>query len=89
MPAPLNPPCADEAPAGPVLTEYDLEHIVTYLRMMDAYHDAADWRKVSRIVLHFDPDKDHGRARRAYDSHLSRASWMTTTGYKLLLKYNG
>jgi len=42
MTAPLNPPCADEAPAGLALTEYDLEHIVTYLWMMDAYHDARD-----------------------------------------------
>jgi hypothetical protein len=28
--------------------------IVTYLRLLDANVDGADWREVSRIVLHID-----------------------------------
>ncbi|MDU6243656.1 MAG: DUF2285 domain-containing protein, partial [Bradyrhizobium sp.] len=30
---PLDPDVADNAPSDPVLTPYDEEHIVTYLRM--------------------------------------------------------
>jgi hypothetical protein len=31
---------------------------------------SADWREVSRIVLHIDPGREPDRARRAFDSHL-------------------
>ena len=62
---PLDPDIADLAPAGPLLTSYDEEHVVTYLRLIDADQDGADWRDVSRIVLHIDPDKDTERARRS------------------------
>jgi hypothetical protein len=39
-----------------------------------------DWREVARIVLHLDPEHESDRARRAFDSHLSRAKWMTRSG---------
>jgi hypothetical protein len=41
---------------------------------------------VSRIVLHIDPDNDADRARIAFESHLSRARWMTEQGYRHLLR---
>src|SRR5262245_29155820 len=85
MDVPLDPPCADEAPAAPSLTEYDMRHLVTYLRMFDADREGADWREVSRIVLHIDPDADANLARRAFESHMSRSRWMTEQGYRLLL----
>jgi hypothetical protein len=53
------------------------------LRLLDADADSADWRDVSRIVLHIDPAD---RARRAFESHLSRARWMTEQGYRHLLR---
>jgi hypothetical protein len=84
MDVPLDPPCADEAPAGPSLTEYETRHFVTYLRMLDADREGADWREVSKIVLHIDPDADASRARGAYESHMSRARWMTEQGYRRL-----
>jgi hypothetical protein len=65
---------------------YDQEHAITYMRMLDADAEGADWREVARIVLHIDPDRDVQRARRAFDSHLARAKWMTHTGYRLLLR---
>jgi hypothetical protein len=82
----LTPTVADVAPAEPTLTAYDYEHLVTYLRMLDADQDGADWREVSRIVLHLDPDHDAERARRAFDTHLSRAKWVTRVGYRQLLR---
>ncbi|MGJ5075518.1 DNA -binding domain-containing protein [Bradyrhizobium oligotrophicum] len=73
---------ADLAPADDVLTEYDEEHLVTYLRLLDGANAGADWREVSRIVLHRDPDAEPNRTRRAYDSHLERARWLSEQGYK-------
>src|SRR6266481_5174833 len=83
---PLDPDVADLAPAEPMLTPYDHEHAITYMRMLDADAEGADWREVSRIVLHIDPDHDVQRARRAFDSHLARAKWMTREGYRHLLR---
>jgi hypothetical protein len=83
---PLDPDVANVAPTDPALTGYDQEHLVTYLRLLDADAEGADWREVARIVLHLDPDRELDRARRAFDSHLSRAKWMTEHGYRLLLR---
>ena len=63
---PLDPDVADLAPAEPMLTSYDHEHAITYMRMLDADAEGADWREVSRIVLHINPDQDVQRARRAF-----------------------
>ena len=68
---PLDPDVADSAPSDPVLTVYDEEHLITYLRLLDADADGADWREVARIVLHLDPEHEPHRARRAFESHLS------------------
>ena len=48
---PLDPDVADVAPSAPTLTAYDQEHVVTYLRLLDADAEGADWREVARIVL--------------------------------------
>ena len=61
---------------------YDEQHIITYLCLLDAGAARADWRKVTRVVPHIDPD----RARHAFDSHLARAKWMTERGYGHLLR---
>jgi hypothetical protein len=83
---PLNPDVADAAPADSVLTVYDEEHIFTYLRMLDADAEGADWREVAQLVLHIDPELELDRARRAFDTHLTRAKWMTEHGYRHLLR---
>jgi hypothetical protein len=69
-----------------ILTVYDEEHLITYLRVLDADADGADWREVVRVVLHLDPEHESDRARRTFDSHLSRAKWMTEHGYRHLLR---
>ena len=80
----LNPDVADLAPDGDELTAYDVEHTVTYIRMLDAEKASADWREVARIVLHIDPEAEADRARRPFDSHLSRAKWISRCGYEQL-----
>jgi hypothetical protein len=77
---PLDPNVADQAPSGPVLTSYDEEHVVTYIRLLQAEGEGADWQEVARIVLHIDPDREPDRARNAYQSHLARAKWVTEQG---------
>jgi hypothetical protein len=82
----LEPPVADLAPNSSVLTGYDEQHLVTYLRLLDADAEGADWQEVAQIVLHIDPALEPDRARRAWDSHLARARWMTENGYRHLLQ---
>jgi hypothetical protein len=86
---PLDPDVSDAAPNAPTLTTYDQEHLVTFLRLLDAGAKGADWREVARIVLHIDPDLEPARARDAFDSHLARANWMTEHGYRRLLRGTG
>ncbi len=83
---PLDPPVDDIAPTEAVLTGYDEQHLVTYLRLLDAAAESADWREVARIVLHIDPDKEPERARRAWETHIARAEWLTKSGYRHLLR---
>jgi hypothetical protein len=85
---PLDPPVADQAPTAGDLTPYDEEHLVTYLRLLDADAEGADWTEVARIVLHINPSHEPERARGAWESHLARAKWMTEHGYRDLLQGN-
>ncbi|MCA6102100.1 MULTISPECIES: DUF2285 domain-containing protein [Bradyrhizobium] len=76
----LDPDVADVAPKESVLTVYDEQHVITYIRLLQAEGEGADWREVARIVLHIDPECEPDRARNAYQSHLARAKWMTEHG---------
>ena len=77
---PLDPDVADVAPSEPTLTAYDEQHVVTYMRLLQAEGEDADWREVARVILHMDPEREPDRARRAYQSHLARAKWVTEQG---------
>ncbi|WP_454651282.1 DUF2285 domain-containing protein [Bradyrhizobium liaoningense] len=80
MEPPLDPDVADAAPADQTLTAYDERHVVTYMRLLQAESEGADWMEVARVVLHIDPAQEPDRARNAYQSHLARAKWMTEQG---------
>ena len=45
---PLDPPVSDTAPSAGVFTSYDEQHLVTYLRLLGADAEGADWREVPR-----------------------------------------
>lgn len=79
------PPFEAEPPASNTLTEYDERHLVTYLRLLDAAAEGADWREAVRIIFEVDPGEDVDFAHRLHDSHLARARWMTQAGYRDLL----
>ena len=79
------PAFEDRPPASAKLTSYDERHLVTYLRLLDAAEEGADWREAVRIIFGLDPAREPERARVVHDSHLERARWMTETGYGHLL----
>ena len=83
MIAPLFQECP---PSSDALTVYDEQHLVTYLRLLDAAAEGADWREIAQIIFAVDPAQHPDSARKLYDSHLARARWMTTHGYRHLLK---
>ncbi len=76
----------DRPPDGESVTSYDESHLALYIRLLDAAAEGADWREAVRILFGLDPDRDPSRARKVHDSHLARARWMTTTGYRGLLR---
>lgn len=75
----------DRPPDVDRLTGYDESHLALYVRLLDAAAEGADWREAVRILFGLDPARDPDRARMVHDSHLARARWMTTTGYRELL----
>jgi Uncharacterized conserved protein (DUF2285) len=83
---PLHPHVADLAPTADVLTDYDRQHMITYLRLLDSQDEGVDWTEVARIVLQIDPILEPERARRAWETHLARALWMVDEGYRYLVK---
>ena len=83
----MTTPAFDDCPPeSPVVTSYDERHFVTYLRLLDAAAEAADWQEVVRIVFGLDPEMDPDRARLVHDTHLARARWMTEKSYRDLLR---
>ncbi len=83
--SPAAQPLADAPPHSDGLTDYDRHHLKTYIRLLDAAADRADWREVADIVLGLDVASHPEHARLVHDAHLERARWMTTTGYRELL----
>ena len=62
-------------------SDRDERHLITYLRLLDAESDGADWREVAKVVLKIDPHKEPLRAKRVWESHLSRAKWISKSGF--------
>lgn len=80
-----QPAFQDEPPISPAVTAYDESHLVTYLRILDAAAEHADWREVVRLVFALDPEREPERSQKIYESHLARARWMTECGYRDLV----
>jgi hypothetical protein len=80
----LIPAVADEAPDSSSLTSYDAQHLLTYLRLLDAQAEGAEWDEAALLVLQIDPVREPIRARRVWESHLARAKWLAEHGYAYL-----
>lgn len=78
----------ESAPQGEIITDYDIAHLRTYLRLLDAYADeSATWQEAVQIIFGIDPAVECLRARRLYEGHLARALWMSETGYRQLAAF--
>lgn len=76
----------DEPPQLDRVTSYDEAHLASYIRLLDAEAEGADWREVVAVIFGLDPRKEPDRAKRMHDTHLARAHWMTEMGYQHLLQ---
>lgn len=81
-----KPPFKDSPPLTDRVNAYDEAHLATYLRLLDAAEEGADWREVVKIVFGLDIHADPERAKHMHDTHLARARWMTEKGYGHLLE---
>ncbi|HWL19182.1 MAG TPA: DUF2285 domain-containing protein [Bradyrhizobium sp.] len=81
-----TPPFDDHPPLTERVNAYDERHFATYVRLLDADEEGADWREAVLIIFGLDPVKEPDRAKIVHDSHLARARWMTETGYRHLLE---
>ncbi|TIU44556.1 MAG: DUF2285 domain-containing protein [Mesorhizobium sp.] len=74
----------DEVPWSDRLTAYDRAHFTIYMRLLDASADEAPEEEMAQLILGIDPALEPERARNVLRSHLDRANWMVTSGYKEL-----
>jgi hypothetical protein len=72
---PLDPLISDVAPADRNLTGDDEQHLVTYLRLLDADAEGEDWQEAAKIILHIDPEREPNQAKRC-----GRAVWPARSG---------
>ena len=79
-----KPSIADEVPWSDCLTPYDSEHFTIYMRLLDASADNASEEEMAQVILGIDPAGEPERAKMTLRSHLDRANWMVTAGYKEL-----
>lgn len=49
-----TPPFENRPPADDRITAYDERHFVTYLRLLDADDEGADWREAAQIIFELD-----------------------------------
>jgi hypothetical protein len=81
-----TPSFEDRPPQLDRVSPYDDRHLASYIRLLDAEAERADWREAVAIVFGLDPEKEPERAKIVHDSHLARARWMTEKGYRHLLE---
>jgi hypothetical protein len=80
------PTFEDQPPQLDRVSAYDEKHLSSYIRLLDAEAEGADWREAVALIFGIDPRREPDRARLVYDSHLARAHWMTKKGYRHLLE---
>ena len=53
----------DSPPESATLTEYDEAHLATYIRLLDAADEGADWQEAVQIIFGLDPPQQPARAK--------------------------
>jgi len=81
-----GPSTETEAPSVDAITPYDEAHFDIYVRILDASAAGASLDDIAATILGIDLRIEPERAIKAARSHLRRARWMTTHGYRHLLR---
>lgn len=79
-----NPAVADQAPTCDAITDYDRAHLAVYTRLLDADRDGASPEDMARAIFGLDIQNNNDKIQSILRSHLDRARWMSTRGFKLL-----
>lgn len=79
-------PVHSKAPSVDYVTDYDWNHLATYLSLLYAAGEGHTEEKMSLDLLGIDPVLEPDRACHTLHSHLERARWLANSGYKYLLE---
>ncbi|MHA7774691.1 DUF2285 domain-containing protein [Roseibium sp. M-1] len=74
--------CSQISVSSTTLTAYDTEHFTTYMQLLTFASDGASTEEMARDVLGLDPLADADGAKLSVETHLQRANWLLTSGYK-------
>lgn len=74
---------AKAPPSDDAFTPYDEQHFAVYLGLLHASADGLGEDEMCRTVLEIDPRTPGSKE--TLQSHLERARWFSTTGYRHLL----
>ena len=73
---------SDAAPSGDVITDYDRAHLQLYIRLLDARSAGTSSDDMCRVILEIDPTTDPDSAQKLLESHLERADWLCSVGFR-------
>lgn len=68
------------APTSSEFTAYDMKHMLTYARLVDAAREGHGWQTAAREILMLDVDGDVAAAESCWQSHYDRALWSMGSG---------
>ena len=77
-----TPAVANEVPWSYGVTERDNRHDETYIRVLEADEEGLGKDQMAGVILSIDTDTEPDWARRAVESYLACARWMTEVGYR-------
>jgi hypothetical protein len=72
----------EAAPTGGAVTDYDRAHLQFYIRLLDARSAGMSSDDMCRFVLEIDPTQYPDGSRKLLESHLERAEWMSSVGFR-------
>ncbi len=75
----------DTAPDSDTVTDYDRQCFILYIMLTDADAAGASWQETCEWLFQSETGQNSKMAKSRYHSHLRRARWMTTTGYRQIL----
>ena len=79
-----TPPLAETVPCSDNLTAYDRAHFTIYMKLLTATDDEASVEEMAKDIFGIDPALEPDRAQKTVNSHVERANWILTSGYKEL-----